>query len=80
MSEETVNDILSVGLVSKDGGDYVARCPHCKRVIGIEGDDISEVRGEQYRCSCAGWFEVSQTARFVKESPPVKAAAKPFEG
>lgn len=61
------NEILTVHKVTKDGGDYTVRCPHCKALIGLEGDDLSEVRGEQFQHrACAGWLEVSQDARFVK--------------
>jgi len=71
------NDILGVRLVSKDGGDYCVRCPHCKQVIGIEGEDMSEIAGEQYQHqACGGWLEVSANPRFVKELPPLKEAVE----
>lgn len=61
------DEIITVHTVTKDGGDYTVRCPHCKALIGLEGDDLSEVRGEQYQHrACGGWLEVSQDARFVK--------------
>ncbi|GER21303.1 hypothetical protein [Variovorax boronicumulans] len=74
--------IHTVRLVSKDGGDYCVRCPHCRNIIGIEGDDMSEVRGEQYQHgSCGGWLEVSHDARFVKELPSAALkGASPSEG
>jgi hypothetical protein len=61
--------ILTVSTVTKDGGSYCVKCPHCKRLIGIEGNDMSEVRGEQYqhRNNCGGWLQVSPNARFVRE-------------
>ncbi len=75
------NLILDVHLVTRDGGSYCVRCPHCKVIMGIEGEDMSEIRGEQYEHrwysawsktekGCKGWFEVSRDARFVKELPP----------
>ena len=80
--------ILPVKMVSKDGGDYCVRCPHCKAIIGIEGDDMSEVQGEQLQHrrreyagpngprfnGCDGWLEVTPDARFVKELPATGAA------
>ena len=51
-----------------DGGDYIVRCPHCSQVIGLAGDDLSEIRGEQFQHKqCGGWLEVSRNARFVRE-------------
>lgn len=61
------DEILTVRTVSKDGGDYIVRCPHCKEIIGIQGDDMSEIRGEQYQCRCGGWLEVGRNAVFFKE-------------
>ena len=61
------DEILTVNRVSKDGGDYVVKCPHCSRIIGIEGDDLSEIRGEQYQHrACGGWLQVDHDARFVR--------------
>lgn len=64
----TVSDeIKTVHRVSKDGGDYVVRCPHCDQVLGIEGDDLSEIQGEQYRHpACGGWLMVDYEARYVR--------------
>jgi hypothetical protein len=68
ISSVVENLILEVHRVTRDGGDYCVRCPHCKRLIGIEGDDLSEIRGEQYQHhACGGWLQVSTTARYVKE-------------
>lgn len=62
------NAILSVIRVSKEAGDYIVKCPHCKSIIGIEGNDLSEIRGEQYNHrACGGWLEVSHDARFARE-------------
>lgn len=80
-SEDTANAILTVGRVSRDGGDYVVKCPHCHEIIGIQGEDLSEVRGEQFQhkrreypgprglktIGCEGWLEVSHKATFVRE-------------
>lgn len=79
--EDSINLILTVNRVSKDGGDYVVKCPHCKSIIGVDGDDLSEIRGEQYQhkrveyqglrgmqsVGCDGWFEVGRSATFVRE-------------
>ena len=73
--------ILTVMRVTKDGGDYAVKCPHCKSVIGVAGDDMSEIRGEQFQhkrrkfpgpngpksVGCDGWLEVSQDAVFARE-------------
>ena len=65
------DEIMIVKRVSKDGGDYVVICPHCKRIIGVEGDDMSQIVGEQYKHSaCGGWLEVSHDARFVESLRP----------
>lgn len=64
------DEILTVNLVSRDGGSYCIRCPHCKEIIGIEGDDMSEIQGEQYQHrQCGGWSQISYVARYVKELP-----------
>lgn len=63
---EADDTIKPVARVSKDGGDYVAKCPHCRKVIGLEGDDLSQLRGEQFQHkACGGWLEVVHSARFV---------------
>lgn len=62
------DEIITVKRVIKDGGAYCARCPHCKDLIGLEGDDLSEIRGEQYQHrACGGWLQVAHEARFVRE-------------
>jgi len=62
------DEIKTVRCVSKDGGDYVVRCPHCCSIIGIEGDDLSDIHGEQYRHrACGGWLMVDYDARYVRE-------------
>ncbi len=63
-----MDEIKRVTQVTRDGGSYCVRCPHCQRLIGVEGEDLDEVRGEQFRDPiCRGWLEVSQTAAFVRE-------------
>lgn len=60
------DEILTVNRVSKDGGEYIVKCPHCDRIIGIEGDDLSEIRGEQYHHrKCDGWLQVGFNAKKV---------------
>lgn len=67
-TQQATDEIKSVRRVSKDAGDYVVRCPHCQSIIGIEGDDLSEIRGEQYQHRmCGGWLMVEHDARFVRE-------------
>lgn len=89
MTATTTDQILNVDRVSKDGGDYCVKCPHCGQIIGIEGEDLSEIRGEQYQhkkreypgpsgtrtVGCDGWFEVSFNANFVRELEPRPARA-----
>lgn len=72
--------ILPVRKVTRDGGDYAVACPHCKDIIGIEGEDLSEIRGEQFHhrkreypgpkgsksIGCDGWLEVTQDAIFSR--------------
>lgn len=66
------DEILDVNVVSKDGGEYCVRCPHCQQIIGIEGYDMGEIRGEQYQHGrCNGWLQIADNARFVRELPAV---------
>lgn len=66
--QTATDEIKTVRRVTKDGGSYAVKCPHCGSVIGVEGEDISEVRGEQYKhFSCGGWMRVDYDARFVRE-------------
>jgi hypothetical protein len=63
----STDEIIPVSRVSRDGDGYCVRCPHCKAVIGIEGDDLQEIVGEQYRHrACGGWLSVAFDARYVK--------------
>lgn len=63
---EASDEILPVDRVTKDSGDYTVKCPHCSRLLGVEGDDMSQIRGEQFQHRyCGGWFEVTRSARFV---------------
>lgn len=65
------DEILLVRQVSRDTDrSYIVRCPHCSQVIGIEGDDLDEIRNEQYQHKlCGGWLEISDTAAFVPKLP-----------
>ena len=66
--QTATDEIKTVRRVSKDGGDYCVRCPHCGHVIGIEGDYLSEIQGNQYQHRlCGGWLQVDYDARFVRE-------------
>lgn len=62
------NEIKNVVRVSRECGEYIVKCPHCGRIIGIEGEDMSEIRGEQYQHrACGGWMQIDRDARFVRE-------------
>lgn len=75
------NTILPVKRVSRTDGDYVVKCPHCQLVVAVEGEDLSEMRGEQFQhrrkaqlmesggtqyVGCDGWLEISNDAYFVR--------------
>lgn len=75
------DEILTVHRVIRDGdGTLCVTCPHCNTIIGIEGDDMDEIRGEQYQhkrreypgphgtrsTGCDGWLEVSHDAKAVR--------------
>lgn len=72
------DEILTVRVVSKDGGDYICRCPHCGEIITTDATELAEVRGLQYRheirtsrglAGCGGWLEIADDACRVKELP-----------
>lgn len=68
---ESMNEIRDVTEVSRDtDGCYICKCPHCLRIMALEGDRMSEIRGEQYKDRCGGWMEVSHDARFVENIKP----------
>lgn len=73
-NQSASDEILLVRQFSRDTDrSFTARCPHCHQVIGLEGDDLDEIRGEQYQHKrCGGWLEVSDTAAFVRELPEAK--------
>lgn len=60
------DEILTVHQFAKDtDGELVVRCPHCSRIMGVEGP----VRGEQYQDRlCGGWLEVSFDARRISDT------------
>lgn len=62
-------------LVRDDDMSICCRCPHCQSFIGLEGDEFSDVRGEQFQCRCGGWLEVAYRAVCLKRGsdlPPNK--------
>lgn len=62
------DEISTVHRVNKDGGSYAVKCPHCGSIIGVEGEDLRDVRGQQYiHFRCGGWMQVDYEARFVHE-------------
>lgn len=64
----SLNEIKTVIKVSKDSGEYCVKCPHCSEIAAIEGEDLSEIRGEQYQHNaCGGWFEITHNAHFVRK-------------
>jgi hypothetical protein len=72
------DEILTVRVVSKDGGDYICRCPHCGDIITTDATELDDVRGQQYQhrsrtrlgtSGCNGWLEISENARRVRELP-----------
>ncbi|WP_314408827.1 hypothetical protein [Pseudomonas kuykendallii] len=59
--------IYDVGQVARDSDrSLICRCPHCQEIIGIEGDDIADAQGEQFKCRCGGWFQIDYDAVRVK--------------
>lgn len=63
MQALATDEILIVEGYAVDGGEALARCPHCKRVIGLE----LPVLGEQFQDKvCGGWLEVSHAAKRKK--------------
>ncbi|SEJ45863.1 hypothetical protein SAMN05216201_10948 [Pseudomonas linyingensis] len=70
-NQSASDEILLARQVSRDTDrSYIVRCPHCSQVIGVEGDDLDEIRGEQYQHKgCGGWLEISDTAAYVPVLP-----------
>lgn len=68
MADEYIYDVHHVGR------DYdrslICRCPHCQRIIGIDGNGLDDVCGEQYQCRCGGWFQISDDARMLRGALP----------
>ena len=61
-------EIKMIYKITKDAGYFLVKCPHCNQLVGIEGDDVSEVRGGQYQHkTCSGWIEVSGSARYIRD-------------
>ena len=77
----TSEELRPVARVAKDGGSYCVKCPHCNELIGVDGNDLSEIRGEQFQHrrrtwqgpngmrsnGCDGWLQVSDYAVLVRE-------------
>jgi len=62
------DEIKTIRRFSKDGGDWIIKCGHCKNIIGVEdGCDDGTPRGEQYTCRCGGWNYVDSDASFARE-------------
>ncbi len=63
--------IYDVHHVARDTDrSLICRCPHCQNIVGIDGDDIDEVQGEQYTCRCGGMLQIDYDARMVKNPLP----------
>ncbi|WP_395599056.1 hypothetical protein AB4P95_11710 [Pseudomonas sp. A1437] len=55
--------IYDVRQVARDSDrSLICRCPHCQEIIGIEGDDLEDVQGEQFKCRCSGWLQIDYDA------------------
>ena len=64
MSDDYIYDVHQV---SRDTDrSLICRCPHCQEIIGIEGDDLDDVQGEQFTCRCGGMFQIDTDAVQVK--------------
>lgn len=71
MADEYIYDVHHVA--RDTDRSLICRCPHCQDIIGIDGDDLEDVQGEQYTCRCGGWFQIDYSARRIKgELPPNK--------
>lgn len=76
MMANATDEILIVQHFAREDGDWVARCPHCLRIVGMDGEET--IRGEQFQDRlCGGWFEVSSDALRLKRLPehPERSAA-----
>jgi hypothetical protein len=68
MMANATDEILIVHRFAREGGDWIARCPHCLRIVCMDGEEA--VRGEQFQDRvCGGWFEVSSDALRLKILP-----------
>ncbi len=58
---EPIKEILTVRVVTMDGGDATVKCPHCKSWVSL---DRGDPRGEQFHHkACDGWFDVAHAAK-----------------
>lgn len=71
MSDQYIYDVHH--LVRDNDMSICCRCPHCQDVIGIQGEEFNEVRGEQYQCRCRGWFEIAGSAVVLKRDSELPA-------
>ncbi len=66
------DEILTVQYFAREDGDWIARCPHCKRVVCMNGEE--PIRGEQFQDRvCGGWMDVAHDAVRLKQLPELKA-------
>lgn len=66
----STDEILTVTQFAREGGDWIAHCPHCKRVVSMNGEE--PIRGETFQDRvCGGWMEVPYDATRLKSLPGV---------
>lgn len=68
MSDDYIYDVVHVA--RDHDRSLIVRCPHCQDIIGIDGYDLEEVQGEQYKCRCGGWLQVDYDASMVRNPLP----------
>lgn len=68
MMASATDEILIVQHFAREDGDWIARCPHCLRVVVMNGEE--PIRGETFQDRvCGGWLEVSSDALRLKALP-----------
>ncbi len=71
--ENTASDeILIVTKLYRDRneGEILLKCPHCARIIGLNGDEEDEIdfEGAQFEDNiCKGTFEIGDNPVFIKD-------------
>jgi len=68
VADDYIYDVIH--LSRENDRSLICRCPHCQDVIGIDGDDLDDVYGEQYQYRCSGWFQISDDARMLRGALP----------